>query len=214
MRLNLNEFGNIDKKAAVTIINNRREEGKLLNDIIKNRSTLSTIESEIINFYTMGVEMISVRSNGIDGKLNENTNIFFESKMLYLYKKGSFRIKISLNEKNKVYYENYKTFIIVGIWDSQKNVLVANLVGKMSLLKDDYMSKRGDLLNKEIVSMSMDVNISKLINRGFKVYAVNYSPEEVYEIIKEKSDTYLTSLFTSRDIKRIEEFDTNFYYES
>ena len=158
--------------------------------------------------------MISARSNGIDGKLNEIINIYFESKMLYLYKKGSFRIKISLNEKNKVYYENHKTFIIVGIWDSQKNVLAATLVGKMSLLKDDYMSKRDDLLNKEIVSVSMDVNISKLINRGFKVYAVNYSPEEVYEIIKEKSDTYLTSLFTSSDIKRIEEFNTNFYFES
>lgn len=208
------KFVRYEKEGVEAIIRNRRQESSLFNNKVNHRNVLSAVHSEMINFYTMGVEMIGENFTGMDGKLNEMFNIFFESKMLMIDKDRYFVVKISLNKKNKIFYDKYKTFIIIGIWDPHRGVLVATLLGNMRVLKEEYEMKSDDFINNERKSSSMDINISKLINKGFLVFSVNSTPEEVYNIIKEKSDASLNYQFSPEHIIPIENFDKNYYHRA
>lgn len=206
------KFIRYEKAGAEALIRNRQEESTLFNNKVNHRNVLSAAHSEMINFYTMGVELIGEDFTGPDGKLNELDDIFFESKMLMVDKDKTFVVKISLNKKNQMFYDKYKTFIIIGIWDPHRGVLVATLLGNMKLLKEEFEIKSDELINNERKSTSMDVNISKLINKGFLVFSVNSTSREVYDIIKEKSDTSLNYQFSPEHITPIEYFDKNYYY--
>lgn len=212
--MDFKKFVRFEKEGIESVIRHRREESLLFNDKVNRRITLSPAHSEMINFATMGVELIAEDFTGIDGKLDEHNSIFFESKMLSSDKEGNLVVKVSLNKKNKKYYEKYKSYLIVGVWDPHKGALAFTLVGKLNLLKDDYDSKCHDIINNNRISTTMDVNISKLINKGFLVFSVNYAPNEVFNMIKDKSDTSLNSNFGVNHIIPIEYFDKKYYLAS